>query len=152
MLIITYTSTHNHPESVLSPIGLKAEDEKQENSAPSTPKQDQETEEEPPLEQAPVANNTEDQFHYFNCSQDDILINQEEGNPFSDNIDQTPGVLYNESVLQQPFSDDPVKLSPVSKSEENDFFDELEELPTSSFFMAFMRSSFCEERIPVNPA
>jgi hypothetical protein len=39
------------------------------------------------------------------------------------------------------------------KSEENnDFFDELEELPTSSSFTSFVRGNFFDERIPVVPS
>ncbi|KAL1558355.1 putative WRKY transcription factor 65 [Salvia divinorum] len=60
------------------------------------------------------------------------------GNPFEE-ILQTPGARYDDDLGCE-----------LVKSEENDFYDELEELPTSSFFTAFMQSGFCEERIAVN--
>ncbi|KAK4493553.1 hypothetical protein RD792_017923 [Penstemon davidsonii] len=148
MLIITYTFTHNH-----LPTTQKLEEQKLENS---DPKQEQETELKP-RDQKPVTNDTEDQFHYsqspFNSSQDQLNVNSQESNPFSEALDQTPGALCNEDLLQQPFSKDGINMSSLLiKPEENDFYDELEELPTSSFFTAFMRSSFNEKRILVNPS
>lgn len=158
MLIITYTSTHNHPGPDFSlPTKQKQEQKEIINSnsepelfsdtQPTTPKQEQEAELLP--QETPVTN-AEDSFQYsqspFNSTTDHIIVNQEE-NPFQENL-QTPNVLYSEDP--KPFSHDPAGVSSLPKSEENDFYDELEELPTSSFFTAFMRSSFCEERITVN--
>ncbi|KAL3827765.1 hypothetical protein ACJIZ3_016567 [Penstemon smallii] len=146
MLIITYTFTHNH-----LPTTQKLEEQKVENS---DPKQEQETELKP-QDQKPVTSDTEDQFHYsqspFNSSQDQLIVNNQESNPFSEALDQTPaGALCKEG---QPFSKDGINMSSLLlEPEENDFYDELEELPTSSFFTAFMRSSFNEKRILVNPS
>ncbi|KAI3449390.1 hypothetical protein Pfo_006055 [Paulownia fortunei] len=156
MLIITYTSTHNHPGPDFSVPTNQKQELNEINSVPeltdtqlTTPKQEQEAELMP--QETPVAN-AEDHFQYsqspFNSTPDHIIVNQED-NPFQENL-ETPGVLYNEDT--KPFSHDPMDLSSLLKSEENDFYDELEELPTSSFFTSFMRSSFCEDRIIVNPS
>ena len=108
MLLITYTSTHNHPDP--APFSIPT------NHSPIH-QQEQESETNPDEIEAPRPNSGG-------------------GNSFEE-ILQTPGVRYEDD-------------DEVVKSEENDFYDELEELPSSSFFTAFMKSGFCEERIAVN--
>ncbi|XP_011079549.1 probable WRKY transcription factor 35 [Sesamum indicum] len=157
MLIITYTSTHNHPGPDFSLPTNQKQEEKETDSAPestdtqpTTPKQEQEAELMP--QETPVSN-SEHQFQYsqspFNSTTTDhIIVNQE--NPFQENL-ETHGGVYSEDP-KSVVSHDAVELSSLLKPEENDFYDELEELPSSSFFTAFMRSSFCEETITVNPS
>ncbi|KAL8527202.1 hypothetical protein ACS0TY_005180 [Phlomoides rotata] len=155
MLIITYTSTHNHPGPDLSlspPTKLKQEEEEEEeerentslthdHTHPTTPKQEEEE-----MPQETPATNSEDLFQYSqspsNPTSDHIVVNQES------NVETADVVVYSEDP--KPFSDDSVELPSLLKAEENDFYDELEELPTSSFFTAFMKSSSCEDRIAVN--
>lgn len=161
MLIITYTSTHNHPGpdfSLSPPTKLKQEEEEEEerestclthdHTNPTTTKQEEEM-----LQETP-ATTSEDPFQYsqspFNPTSDHTIVNQEETQtPFQEiNLETANVVVYSEDP--KPFTDDSVELTSLLKAEENDFYDELEELPTSSFFTAFMRSSSCEDRIAVN--
>lgn len=157
MLVITYTSTHNHPGpdfSLSPPTKLKQEDEREsislthDRTHPTTPTKQ---EEEMPQE-TPAATNSEDTFQYsqspFNSTPDHTIANQEETQtPFQQlDLETANVVVYSDDP--KPFSDDSVELSPL-KTEENDFYDELEELPTSSFFTAFMRSNFSEDRVAV---
>ncbi|CAA0824902.1 Probable WRKY transcription factor 69 [Striga hermonthica] len=130
-LIITYTSSHNHP----GPAPLPPENPKTDpeeiiivNSAPQlththtvAPEQEQETQSSPP---------------------DHVFVDQDEKSSFNDNL-QRLGVLYK--------GGDSKPITQLVKSEENDFFDELEELPTSSFFTSLMKNTVCEERVIVNP-
>ncbi|EYU46812.1 hypothetical protein ABFS82_04G007300 [Erythranthe guttata] len=143
MLIITYTSTHNHPgpDSTLATNHKQDPDEINEeitDDQPTTPKQEQEAELTIPDQET----NGEDRFQY---SQSPFNSNQEDSN-FQENL-ETSSVLYDQDP--KPFTHGgPMEFS----SEENDFFDELEELPSSSFFKSFMRSSFCKDRSIVNPS
>lgn len=182
ILIVTYTSSHNHPGPDLSttPNTLQnqtKEPQKQpiEEETPTTPKeeqqqemeeeeeeeeqQQQEQQEQQPIIAMAMASDedasTKDQFHYFKSS-----INHEEEDPFKVNLEKTHDdslsgghVIFDEEPLAYPhlmtFS------SSTPKSEENDFFDELEELPTSSSFTSFMRSgsfNFFDDRILVLPS
>lgn len=70
-------------------------------------------------------------------------MNRQE-NPFAENLDST-SVLLNEEPLSCP----PLVAFSATKSEENDFYDELEELPSASSFTSFLRSSFIDDRIAV---
>ncbi|KAA8543023.1 hypothetical protein F0562_021482 [Nyssa sinensis] len=156
MLIITYTCSHNHPGPDVpttnlgqSPNETEPETKSPDNLLPTDPKQEQE--QQPPMTSDEDA--SEDHFHYsqspFNSSQD-IIINQEE-NPFTENLENTydsPTVLFDEEPLSYPH----LMTFSTPKSEENDFYDELEELPTSSSFTSFMRSNFFDERILVHPS
>lgn len=162
MLIITYTSTHNHPgpsPDFSSPTYHK-QDHKEIKSVPelnatqlTVPEQEQEQEQETELipDKTPITN-AEDHFQYsqspFNSTTDHIMINQGD-NPLQENL-ETPSVVCNEDP--KSFSPGPMELPSLLKPEENDFYDELEELPTSSFFTAFISSSFREEGIIVNPS
>ena len=147
MLIVTYTSSHNHPGPDLSTTPNTNEPQKQ--PIEETPKEEQ--------QQQPItmtsdedASTDQDQFHYFQSS-----INHGEEDPFKVNLEKTHdslGVLFDEEPLAYPhlmtFS------SSTPKSEENDFFDELEELPTPSSFTSFMRSNFnfFDDRILLLPS
>uniref|UniRef100_A0A2P2LN25 Uncharacterized protein n=1 Tax=Rhizophora mucronata TaxID=61149 RepID=A0A2P2LN25_RHIMU len=81
-----------------------------------------------------------------------MMISQED--PFTDNSERAHG------TWGIPLDAEPmipcqglVTLSTCSpKSEENDFFDELEELPTSSSFISSTRDHFFDERIPAVPS
>uniref|UniRef100_A0A5B7A5Q8 Putative WRKY transcription factor 65 n=1 Tax=Davidia involucrata TaxID=16924 RepID=A0A5B7A5Q8_DAVIN len=157
MLIITYTSTHNHPgpenfpTTNLTQQPKEAQTKPTENFPTSTPKLVQEQEQQPPMSTC----SHEDHFHYsqspFNSSQH-IIINQEE-NPFTEslgNSNDSPSVLFD---IEEPLSYPHLMTFSTPKSEENDFYDELEELPTSSSsFTSFMRSNFFDERILVHPS
>lgn len=135
-LIITYNCAHNHPE----PDIQKQEPE-------GTPKQEPESK---PEQETPVKdhNNNIDQgdhFQYpkftFNSLQDHLV----KKNSFTET---TSVLIYNDDLQR---SSPPLDFSEL-KTEENDFYDELEELPTSSFFTAFMRSDLCDRRILLNPS
>ncbi|KAK9282119.1 hypothetical protein L1049_005031 [Liquidambar formosana] len=155
MLIITYTSNHNHPGPDLHTTNLTQQ--------PKEPQIDQSSEEIPtiPKKEQPIMTSdedasTEEHFHYFKSpigSSQDTIINQLEDNPFKivdlENTHDSLGLLFDEEPLSYPH----LMTFSTPKSEENDFFDELEELPTSSSsFTSFMRSSFLDERILVQPS
>lgn len=78
------------------------------------------------------------------------MINQEHPftEPFMEKTHDSLGIILDED----PVSCAQVTTFSAPKSEENDFFDELEELPTSSAFTSFMRGNFFDERIPVVPS
>ncbi|XP_022876396.1 probable WRKY transcription factor 69 [Olea europaea var. sylvestris] len=155
ILIITYTSTHNHP----GPAHHSFTNQNQELNEPSLPEltedhpaiPDQEEEPDTKDQETPLPNN--DHFHYsqspFNSAQE--IIMDQDMNPFTVNL-QNPYDYDSQRVIinEEPFLySHPMNFS-ASKSEENDFFDELEELPMSSFLTDFMRSStLLEERILV---
>ncbi|KAI5674898.1 hypothetical protein M9H77_05848 [Catharanthus roseus] len=118
VLIVTYTSTHNHATTVVASSDLV---EKQKEKV-MTPKQEEEKEE---------------------SVKNEKLGGSED--PFRENIEsENPCETYENITTTTTTSS--------YKSEENDFYDELEELPTSSFFSSFMRRNFFEERILVNPS
>ncbi|GFQ01558.1 probable WRKY transcription factor 35 [Phtheirospermum japonicum] len=158
MLIITYTSTHNHPGPEKSPeknpdlSPSNNQKQEQENEINTSPKQEQESELVIIPQENPVAI-SEEHFQYSQSPFNSTLDQENDNNnPFEENI-QTPGVLYNEDPKTTTLShDDAIEFSSLLKTEENDFFDELEELPTSSFYTSFMRGSFREERVIVNPS
>ncbi|XP_022890524.1 probable WRKY transcription factor 65 [Olea europaea var. sylvestris] len=156
ILIITYTSNHNHP----GPTHHSSTNQNQELIEPSLPEVTQDIPEIPDQDQEPEIRDQEtplpndDRFHYslspFN-SAPEIITNQEM-KPFTENLQNSYDsdshrVLINEEPLKYSH---PMNFS-ASKSEENDFFDELEELPISSFVTDFMRSStLFKERILVD--
>ncbi|XP_039043044.1 probable WRKY transcription factor 65 [Hibiscus syriacus] len=135
MLIITYTSTHNHPGPDLNPKNRTRSPKEPENND-DRPKVSREEPEQ-------VKNGCEEEhFHYL---QSPLRINQED--PFSGNLE---GVFL---LDEEPLSSCPrIKASSSSTPDENDFFDELEELPMCSAFTSFMRSKFFDEGIPVVPS
>ncbi|KAK1437215.1 hypothetical protein QVD17_03003 [Tagetes erecta] len=135
MLIVTYTSTHNHPNPNLSKQP-KNNDPKSEVNMTIEP--DQEINEEQKLVQTPE----NDDFYYVKTSED-----QEDEGCLTVNLQNT---FYDE----EPLSSLDLKKSSTSKAEENyDFYDELEELPmSSSSFKSFMSGTFFEERVLVQPS
>ncbi|GJW09116.1 probable WRKY transcription factor 65 [Tanacetum coccineum] len=154
MLIITYTSTHNHPNPA-NPKQTK-NDSKSEISTTPEPDQEyeeeekpiepeQEYEEEKPVDQAqeyaeekPVATPENDDFRYIQTPEEETHLTVNLQNTF-----------FYEEPLMYP---DLMNFSSL-KTEENDFYDELEELPmSSSTFKSFMRSNFFEERVLVQPS
>ncbi|XP_010267989.1 PREDICTED: probable WRKY transcription factor 69 [Nelumbo nucifera] len=157
MLIITYTSTHNHPGPDVhtnpnqgQPI-LSTQPTVEEKLLPSTPQQQQ-------LEEPIIASDedtSKDHLQHLqsshNCSQLDIITNQEENPSTVDEQEKTHNPL---SFLfhEKPLSFSPLMTFSTPKSEENDFFDELEELPISSSFTSIMRSSSFDERILILPS
>ncbi|XVF22081.1 hypothetical protein REPUB_Repub12eG0143000 [Reevesia pubescens] len=169
MLIITYTSSHNHPGPDLHTTNLtqslkETQTNHSDEDQPPTPKQKQLPEEvseqEPeeaqnePVKTCSDEATSEEHFHYLQSpltSPQNIIINQED--PFTGNLDKTTddtlGFLLDEEPLSCPRI---TTSSSTPKSEENDFFDELEELPISSAFTGFMRSKFFDEGIPVVPS
>ncbi|KAF8394668.1 hypothetical protein HHK36_020884 [Tetracentron sinense] len=141
-LIITYTSSHNHPGLDLqtpSPTQTQPID-----NHPKKPKEEQ---------QQPIITSDEDRLQYFeppiNYSQDIIIKNEE--SPLTVTLEKTHdslNLLFDEEPLSYP----QLMTFSTPKSEENDVFDELEELPISSSFTSFMRSNFFDERILVPPS
>ncbi|KAK9067718.1 hypothetical protein SSX86_011829 [Deinandra increscens subsp. villosa] len=133
MLIVTYTSTHNHPNPNI-PKQPKT-DSNPEMSRTLDP-DDQENEEQKPVVVTPPENN--DGFCYITTLEDEARLTV--------NLENT---FFDEEPLSYP---DLMNFS-ASKTEENDFYDELEELPmSSSSFKSFMTSNFFEERVLVQPS
>lgn len=157
MLIITYTCTHNHPGPDFSPK-LKQDQEKIDPTPtqPTLPKQEQEHENEPEAEtiltpeDSTPAGNVEDSLPYSEYPFNSITANHQEDNPCDfQEKKEAQSLLCGGEDQKSSFSRDHMEML---KQEENDFYDELEELPTSSFFTAFMRNSFCGERVIANPS
>nr|AMQ46232.1 WRKY8 transcription factor [Panax ginseng] len=151
LLIVTYTSTHNHP----SPKEPKQEQPNiqitEEDNSLITPEEKDEQSLNGHEEDGASENITD--FHYcqspFNSSDhQDIVINirHEEESTFTENL-QT--VLFDEK--EKPLCYPHLMTFSTPKSEENDFYDELGELPPStSYFTSFMRGNFFEDRILVH--
>ncbi|KAF3436549.1 hypothetical protein FNV43_RR23641 [Rhamnella rubrinervis] len=181
VLIITYTSSHNHPGPDISTTNLTQPPPKEPQVQVITddqPKEEQEQQEQDDqgkqVQEHPCRMNStttssdedhagdEDRFHYIQSPiisySQDIIIDQDQENPFTVNLEKTHDTLGNFVLDEEPLSFSQQLMcafSTTSKSEEeNDFFDELEELPnTSSSFTSFMRSNnLFEERIPVVPS
>ncbi|KAI3918931.1 hypothetical protein MKW98_017379 [Papaver atlanticum] len=191
MLIVTYTSSHNHPgpdihtatnllpnqetitssttttEIITSPKQESSSDNnhQQELAVPTTPK-------ESPVQSFINSTDEDDDYSYIFQSPIDEEIN----NPFTEvaALLQHKGTVhhsFDEDLVVVPLSYPPHLMSTFSsstsssssttspssnsttpKSEENDFFDELEELPTFSSFTGFMRNTFFDERILLLPS
>ncbi|GMJ03811.1 hypothetical protein HRI_004050300 [Hibiscus trionum] len=138
MLIITYTSSHNH----LGP-GLDTK-----NRTRSPPKEPETNDDQPAVSQAELEASEEEHFHYLQSLlrfHQNIVINQEDS--FAGNIERR-FMLDEEPLSSFPY----VKASSTPKSDENDFFDDLEELPICSAFTSFMRSKVFGEGVPVVPS
>ncbi|KAI3805889.1 hypothetical protein L1987_21776 [Smallanthus sonchifolius] len=130
MLIITYTSTHNHPNPNLS---KQPKNDPNPEITTTLEPVDQENE-----DQKPVITPENDGFCYIKTIEDETRLTV--------NLENT---FFDEEPLSYP---DLMNFS-ASKTEENDFYDELEELPmSSSSFKSFMRSNFFEERVLVQPS
>ncbi|KAJ0743419.1 putative WRKY transcription factor, plant [Helianthus annuus] len=129
MLIITYTSTHNHPNPNLSKQSKT--DSKPEMNTILEPDQENE-------EQKPVITPEDDGFCYIKTLEDETHL---------------AVTLENTYFDEEPLSYPDLMNFSATKTEENDFYDELEELPmSSSSFKSIMRSNFFEERVLVQPS
>ncbi|KAM0998542.1 hypothetical protein ACFX13_008369 [Malus domestica] len=169
VLIITYTSSHNHPGppdvNVISTTQQEQEDEQTQQEQEDDQKQEQEQEDDQEQEQDQKQDQDkkqdheqehgklEERFHYIESP---IRSSQEE-HIFTAH-DTSFGFLLDEE--QEPLSLSYSQLmsfsTPKLSEENNDFFDELEELPTFSSFPSFMgrtnNLSFGIERIPSVPS
>lgn len=156
MLIVTYTSTHNHPapelsssaqQSKESPTQTKEEDPP---AATTLKVEDLDQEEEEKKDEGEIAND-ERNLQYLQSPIEEIIMEQEE-DPFKLNPEKTQEridlVLEEEPLMCYS---QVTKFSTL-KPEELEFFDELEELPMSSSLLKLMRSSFSDERIPIAPS
>lgn len=148
MLIITYTSTHNHPD----PTTLLQQPKQ---SKTKTIEEQEHIEEE-------MINSNNNKNKNKSTITNDQMTNEENYHYLQSPIDQEdPFKLHTEinhadkiDILleEEPLCYAKLKNLSASKSEELDFFDELEELPMSSSFLHFTRSIFSDERIPVAPS
>ncbi|CAK8544414.1 unnamed protein product [Lathyrus sativus] len=151
MLIVTYTSTHNHPDSASVSATNSARQPKESETEtiqnlPITSKEENQkhVEQEMDHSKRPVTNDqvtNEENFHYLQSPIED---------PFKLNMEKHHiGLVLEEKPLCYAAQ---LKSLSESKSEELDYFDELEELPMSSSVFHFTRSIFSDERIPVAPS
>ncbi|KAL7172014.1 hypothetical protein ACSBR2_031664 [Camellia fascicularis] len=177
MLIITYTSSHNHPGPVLPTTNnltvtttehSKLEPPTEDQPTTTTPQKEDLEQEAQDQDQQPLINSdedaNEDHFHYSQSP-----FNNSQENPFAENLENTTTyeapsvVLFEEEPLScynPPLPPPLMAFSAIDKSEEEyDFYDELEELPSSSsssssssFFTSFLRNNFFDERILVHPS
>ncbi|XP_029154701.1 uncharacterized protein [Arachis hypogaea] len=178
MIIITYTSTHNHPspDAIISTQNLSQKPKEQEGGETTeeelskVEEQEQEHEHEHEHEQVEEEHSTdhekpstttvsmatadEKSFHYLQSpisSHEDIVVVDQE-DPFklsSEKSHERIDLLLEE---EEPLCYAQIKNLTTKKSDELDFFDELEELPMSSPFLHFTRSILSDERIPVFPS
>ena len=149
MLIVTYTSSHSHPAPELAFKELKTQSIEDVSPDTSKAKDQEEPEEENNKDLQPDTAsdqvNNESNFHYLQspigCSED-IIIEQEDvfklkHEKTQEKIDP---LLEDEALCYSE-----LKNVSTLKSEELDFFDELEELPMSQSLLNLMR-------IPVAPS
>lgn len=126
MLIITYTSSHNHQDHDNLPTNKRRNGtQPQKDYKPQIPKP----------EKTQKQSIEEDQFHYLKSP-----LESPQENPFSKKphdflLDEEPLVSCSHNFMP--------KFSP----EENDFFNELQELPSSLDFTRFMKSRFSDKGI-----
>ncbi|KAG6748390.1 hypothetical protein POTOM_048310 [Populus tomentosa] len=165
VLIVTYTSNHNHPGPDLHDSNVNPQPRDLETpptdlvAHPITPKQEKPEEETGERHDHPIMPSTDEDvteghnFHYLESPiriPQDIMISQDY--PFTENSQKshdTLGIVFDE----EPICCSRLMTFSAPKSEENnDFFDDLEELPTSSSFSSFARGNFFDERIPVVPS
>ncbi|RWR94294.1 DNA-binding WRKY [Cinnamomum micranthum f. kanehirae] len=142
MLIITYTSSHNHPGPCVhtNPTQEPQQIQPSENP-PNSPQQQQQQQLQPIKNEEDIS----ESFHFqspINSSDD---VHQETPLTVLDETHDPTNLLFDEEPLSYPHT----MTFSSSKSEDNDFFDELEELPISSSFASLVRSSFFDERILV---
>ncbi|XP_068663426.1 probable WRKY transcription factor 35 isoform X2 [Aristolochia californica] len=138
-LIITYTSSHNHPGHDLLSDTTKEPHKKQPNQSLEARIPDQ-----PIVKEEDLSGNL--------CLQSAMNGSQEITTQNENALTSTAGSTHEDhlSLLydEAPLSSYPSIINFSSpKPEENDFFDELEELPISSSFTSWMRSSFFDDRI-----
>lgn len=170
LLIVTYTSTHNHPspkepKQVEDP--KRSEDTKQDalkmkNGGTEEPKEEDDKDQEAVIfQEDEVVNVQEDGASTENIT--DLYYFQSPFTCNSDHQDLISTIEHEKGILGSPLTE---KLESVveeksesslcyphlmtfstPKTEENDFYDELGELPISSSLTRFMRSNFFEDRI-----
>ncbi|ERN02112.1 probable WRKY transcription factor 65 [Amborella trichopoda] len=140
MLIITYSSTHNHPlpsQQATNPPLKKPQENLARNPVPVSPNLAK-TLESQTVGEAPI----DDFFSFQSPMRSPEDLNQE-----------NPSPLTEEPVFEEPLSYPHIMAFSEPKTEEgNEFFDELEELPISSSFAGPMRNSFFDERILILPS
>ncbi|GAB4841777.1 hypothetical protein Ancab_022501 [Ancistrocladus abbreviatus] len=162
MLIITYTSTHNHPGPDIHPTNLTHQQPKeaQEQAHPTSTKHDQATKSFDEIKTS--CEGGQNGHSEFSTKQGDHHVHDDD-NPYvvtlENNHDSASSASsFSLDLLHDDYSYKPVlscsqlmmNFSTTEKSEENDFFDELEELPTfSSSFTSFMKSNFFDEGVLV---
>lgn len=148
MLILTYTFTHNHP-GPNSPTTNQTHDP----ALAPAPVQLTSPKQEPEQEQDKSMTNNEGASDYpqfpFNSSLD-LITNHDQEKNSSLSESSYINVVFDEEPLSYPH----LMTFSSTKSQEDDFFDELEELPTSSYSSptSFMMCNFFEDRILVNPS
>ncbi|XP_010931747.1 uncharacterized protein [Elaeis guineensis] len=147
LLIITYTSDHNHPGPHLPTIcpqeaSPRNQSINQDLPAPKSPSQPNTTSEGSlNKEQSPLPCPPK-------CSQEISQQNQ----PLEEVHDHQQNVLFDEeNPLPSPNSMTFSSTTPKT-NEENDFFDELGELPIPSSLTSLVRESFFDERILFLPS
>ncbi|KAF3783261.1 putative WRKY transcription factor 35 [Nymphaea thermarum] len=145
VLIITYTSSHNHPgpEQPKPQAKPLTEPTSPTPTCTQAPKEDESSSTEPPP-------STEIDPHLQAPKQEQHK--EENMQQFTEEADNTGPPLV---PLDEPLSSSDQQIlnfSTTTKTEENDFFDELEELPIFSSFRGIMRNSFSDERILVLPS
>ncbi|XP_028781875.1 probable WRKY transcription factor 69 [Neltuma alba] len=155
MLIVTYTSSHNHPAPELPRKESKTQATEDLSPATSKAKDDQDHEEEKKDLQLATASDqgaNEENFHYLQSPigcPEDIIIDRED--LFKLNPEKTQERM-DLLLEEEPLGYSQHKNLSTLKSEELDFFDELEELPMSPSLLKLMRNNFSDERIPVAPS
>ncbi|WJX85164.1 hypothetical protein P8452_67662 [Trifolium repens] len=161
MLIITYTSKHNHPDPTAFSATNSAQQPKEsetETIPVTSNEEDQEHFVEEMINNNSIVTSTDqvtndENFHYLqspiHCSEE-IIIDQED--PFKLNIEKNHIDKIDILLEEEPLCYAQLRNLTESKSEELDFFDELEELPMSSSILHFTRNIFSDERIPVAPS
>lgn len=187
MLIITYTSCHNHPDphdiksSNLEPQQNQPTEEDHDDHQddheddddippPTTSPKEEQHEKDDDIKELEIK---EEPFHYIlqspiRCAQDTVIGLEEVGGgkiekatSFESStvlggfvLDEEPLINMSQfSQHQQQQQQLNMCFSTQKLTEENDFFDELEELPTYSSFTRFMRSHLSDEiMIPIVPS
>ncbi|XP_068660216.1 probable WRKY transcription factor 69 [Aristolochia californica] len=138
-LIITYTSTHNHPGPDLLSDITKQPHQEQPNQSLEAHLPNQPIVKEEDLSEKLFLQSAMNDSQEITIQSDNALTITA-GSTHEDHL----SLLYDEA----PLSSYPNIINFSSpKLEENDFFDELEELPISSSFTSWMRSSFFDDRI-----
>ncbi|XP_054803058.1 probable WRKY transcription factor 69 [Prosopis cineraria] len=159
MLIVTYTCSHNHPAPESRSTAQQFKESRtqttQDLPPPTSKAEDKDQEEEKKDLQLMTASDrgaNEENFRYLKspigCSED-IIIDHED--PFELNSEKTHERI-DLLLEEEPPCCSQLKNLSTLKSEELDFFDELEELPMSPSLLNFMRNNFSGERIPVAPS
>ncbi|MED6123568.1 hypothetical protein PIB30_050315 [Stylosanthes scabra] len=147
MLIITYISTHNHPspDEIIFTANLSQKPNEEE-----TEETTEENLSKPSSAAVSVGTCGEKTFHYLQSpirsSHEEIIVTDQ------DDPLKLSTLKSNERIdllLEDPLRYAQIKNLATTKSEELDFFNELQELPMSSSFLHITRSILSYERIPV---